>query len=134
MAMNVVTADGFYHRLPSLEDAAIAAYSTSENTRQALRDAIALGHVEELPLPPPPGPIYDPKTFRVTFLSDPLFQEWQLGLPAIGREDLKMAAIADAWPTCQALYSQLSTSYPTPQGAVDQWQAIADAHAVPLSF
>jgi hypothetical protein len=67
-------------------------------------------------------------------MADPLFLEWQEALPATRREDLKMAAIMDNWPLVQALYTQLAAAVPLPTGAAAQWQALADAHTIPLEF
>ena len=83
-----------------------------------------------LATPTPP----DPKAFKIAFMADPLFLEWQADLPATRREDLKMSAIMDNWPLVQALYTQLAAAVPLPTGAAAQWQALADAHTIPLEF
>lgn len=80
----------------------------------------------------PPEP--NPKAFKIALMGDPLFLQWQEDIPAIRREDLKLAAIADNWPLVQLLYNHLKAMILTPEGATAQWQALAEAHAIPLEF
>ncbi|WOD37376.1 hypothetical protein RRF56_02540, partial (plasmid) [Nodosilinea sp. E11] len=113
-----------------------AAYSTSANTQAALQTAYDRGDWQPYtpPEPEPAAPEPDPKGFKIAFMADPAFLEWQEDIPPIRREDLKLAAIADNWPLVQALYDHLKAVILMPEGAAEQWQALADAHAIPLVF
>ena len=133
MILQITTLDGIIHTLESFESIADI---TSINTRAALQTAYDAGNYETYtpPEPEPEPPETDPKGFKIAFMADPLFLEWQEALPATRREDLKMAAIMDNWPLVQALYTQLAAAVPLPTGAAAQWQALADAHTIPLEF
>ena len=113
-------ADQFY----VLQGGEIPTGATVFATLEAFEAAKALA----TPAPP------DPKAFKVDLMAHPLFLEWQEALPATRREDLKMSAIMDNWPLVQALYTQLAAAVPLPTGAAAQWQALADAHTIPLEF
>lgn len=141
MVMNfvkIVLPTGFEHILETLEDGTpnYEVYSSSVNTQNSLKAAYDAGEWEPYDPPQPEtGEVeYGPKGFKVALMSDPLFLQWQQDLPPIQREDMKMAAMMDNWPVAQAIYSRLKGVIAQPPGAAAQWQALAEAHNIPLQF
>ncbi|HSP31474.1 MAG TPA: hypothetical protein VLO13_05615 [Halomonas sp.] len=129
----ITTPDGLTHKVESAEE--IAGIS-SPNTRAALQAAYDAGDWQPYEPPTPePAPVEtDAKGFKMALMGDPLFLQWQLDLPPIQREDMKLAAIADNWPLAQQIYSQLKAAIAQPPDGPAQWQALADAHGIPLEF
>lgn len=135
--IQITTLDGLCHTLES--QSSIDAYSTSINTRTALREACAAGHWQPYtpPVPqvaPPPPPPPDWKTFRLDLLKGKSFRVWSELLPGTWREDLKMAALVGNAEALQDIYNYCkSISLPLP-ASTSEWQRLADKSNIPVKF
>lgn len=108
----------------------IAARDVPAGATWAIADAATLPQ-------PAPAPPYNPNAFKVALLGDPLWNAWEDALEPVAnriRENLKLAAIANDWPTVQGLYLLAAAAVAPPAGAIEQWQALADATSIPLDF
>jgi hypothetical protein len=129
----ITTPDGLQHVVESAE--AIADYSTSLATLVALQTAYAAGDWE--PCDPPETttvPEPDPSGFRVELARCASWISWAASIPTVYYTNLVIAAAQDNWPEAQAFYTTLAQSYPPAGAAVAEWQALADAHGVPIEF
>lgn len=129
----ITTPDGLQHVVEGPE--AIAAYSTSLATLVALQSAYAAGDWE--PCDPPETttvPEYNPSAFRVELARCTSWIGWAASVPSVHYTNLVIAAAQDNWSEAQTLYTALAQSYPPAGAAVAEWQALADAHGVPIAF
>lgn len=70
--------------------------------------------------------------FRVALLSSTSFNTWSMSLPAVVRENLKLAAMAENVAVIQALYDQAITMAAPTKEARTGWQTICDTYRIPL--
>lgn len=129
----ITTPDKLVHYL---EDAAAIALVPSPNTRAALQAAYDEGHWEHYtppePEPEPPPPNWT--EFRLALMVNPAFRAWGQTLPDDWREDLKGCAILANSEALQGTYNHLVTYSPPAPEAAAEWQAIADANHIPVTF
>ncbi|MBE9157689.1 hypothetical protein IQ265_12755 [Nodosilinea sp. LEGE 06152] len=138
MAQILITINGYEHVIPLTEDGPdVSGYPPAGQA--TLLEEYAAGRWE--PYTPPelaPEPISaalpDWPAFRLALLKSATFRAWSEALPATWREDLKLAAIAANEEALQGIYNLL-VEQSSPDGtAAAEWQAIADANHIPLTF
>lgn len=130
----ITTGDGLSHRLADIDGAAIAAYTTSDNTRAALAQAIAAGDYTTAPPLPPAPPEPDPSGFRAALARDPDWYTWASTLPSVLYTNLATAAAQDNWAEAQVIYLTATSTSPPPPGASTAWQQLAVDYAIPITF
>lgn len=134
MSYSITTADGISHQLPALNAEAIAAYTTSANTAAALETAIAADNYVEVPDPDPSEPEPNPSTFRSALASSPTWLAWAETLSSVAYTNLTIAAAQGNWAEAQAIYDRLIDNSLPPTGAAAEWQGLADANGIPITF
>lgn len=130
--ISITTGDGLTHYLDSAEAIAL---TPSPNTRAALQAAYDAGNWEDY-IPPEQAPEIPPdwQGFRLALLQSQTFRAWSEALPATWREDLKLAAIAANPEAVQATYDYCKTLNLPGHTAATEWQALAAAHSIPVTF
>lgn len=130
----ITTPDQITHFVESAE--AIATYSSSAATVAALQTAYDAGHWETFSLPEPEAAPLPPDwtTFRLLLVQSTTFRAWSEALPDTWREDLKSCAILANVAALQSTYTHLASIYPPEPSAAAEWQAIATANHIPVTF
>lgn len=132
--ITITLPSGFVHGPLDIND--LATYSSSAATQSALQAAYDAGHwqpytpPEPEPLPPEPNPAL----FRAALAQTESWLGWAETLPSVGYTNLTIAAANNNWAEAQLIYDRLSDNVPPPTGAAADWQALADANGIPITF
>lgn len=130
----VTTSDGLQHRLADIDAAAIAAYTSSPNTRAALEQAIATGSYAPAPPLTPIDPEPDPSGFRSSLSRNAEWNGWASTLPPVLYTNLATAAAQNNWTEAQVIYLAATNVSPPPVGGPTAWQQLAKDHGIPIYF
>lgn len=130
----ITTGDGIRHVLES--ESAIADYSPSPATVAALQAAYDAGNWEPYtpPEPEPETPEPNWQDFRLSLMVNEAFRLWAADLPADWREDLKSCALVCNAEALQSTYFLLASLDPPEPEAAAEWQQIATANHIPVTF
>jgi hypothetical protein len=85
---------------------------------------------------PPEG--YDPAKFLQDMFANANFESWLSHFSVFRQSGFldvaTNAKIDNNWAILQSVYNQYKESFPPSVDAITEWQAIADANDIPLSF
>jgi hypothetical protein len=94
---------------------------------------------EALELPgvtPPEG--YNPAKFLQDMFASSSFENWLSNFSVFRQSGFLDAAtnakVDNNWTVVQSVYSQYKDALPPPTEAIEEWQAIANANVIPLTF
>ena len=136
--IKVTLPSGTHHFLETLGDGTpdYSAYSSSINTRNALQAAYDSGDWEPYtaPEPEPAPPEPNPALFRAALAQTESWLQWAETLPSVGYTNLTIAAANSNWAEAQLIYDRLIDNSLPPTGAATEWQALADANGIPITF
>jgi hypothetical protein len=136
MSYLVTTADQQTHHLQGIEAINVDDYSSSENTRRVITEAIAIGNYtsytppDPVELPPEPNPA----AFRAALAQTPSWLAWAETLSPVSYTNLTIAAAQGNWGEAQAIYNSIASTTPPSTSARADWQQLANDNAIAITF